>query len=63
MKVFPGGFKKDPTVWLDGTRPANNCIPPSSPRHPHSCMDTNKQKYVCDFMKMDALRALKNVFD
>ncbi len=33
--IFYGSFagqgflNKDPTVWLDGARPANTCIPPS----------------------------------
>jgi len=26
---LPGGQNKDPTVWLDGARPANTCISPS----------------------------------
>ncbi len=24
-----GALYKDPTVWLDGARPANTCLPPS----------------------------------
>ncbi len=30
---WPGGPSKDPTVLLEGARPANTCIPPSSLRN------------------------------
>jgi hypothetical protein len=29
--VAPGAYLLDATVWLDGARPANICIPPSFP--------------------------------
>jgi hypothetical protein len=29
--INPGVLKKELTVWLDPTRPANTCIPPSYP--------------------------------
>jgi hypothetical protein len=28
-KPVKGALNKDPTVWLDGARPVNTCIPPS----------------------------------
>ncbi len=31
----------DPTVWLDGARPANTCIPPSFPWIRHKIIPTN----------------------
>ncbi len=48
--IFPPGKadqgvpNKDPTVWLDGARPANTCIPPSFPGNlpmqPHNNIPT-----------------------
>jgi hypothetical protein len=39
VKAGQGFLNKDPIVWLDGARPANTCIPPSSQgMRLHSCV-------------------------
>jgi hypothetical protein len=40
--VAPDHSILGPTVWLDGARPANACIPPSFPCIRHEIMPTNK---------------------
>ncbi len=51
-----GVLNKDPIVRLDGARPVNTFIPPSFPESPYSCTSTHKQKYVCEYMKMDVCK-------
>jgi hypothetical protein len=57
--IFPAGFtgqgglSKDLTVWLDGARLANTCIPPSFLWNvPHSCAAYPPQKYICKYKKL-----------
>ncbi len=49
-----GVLNKDPTIWLDGARPANTCIPPSFPGNvPVQPSGAPTKKYVWEYMKMD----------
>ncbi len=43
--VGQGVLNKDPTIWLDGTIPANTCIPLSK----GTCLGTQPQKYVYEY--------------
>jgi hypothetical protein len=50
-----GVLSKDHTVWLDGARPAKHLYPNLLPRE-CTCAAaqlTRKQKYVCEYIKMD----------
>jgi len=48
-----GVLKKDTTVWLDGARPVNTCIPPFILGNvPVQQQCTHKQKYVCEYVKL-----------
>ncbi len=43
--VGQGVINKNPTIWLNGAKPANTCIPPSFPAKHHAqpyCMLTLK---------------------
>ncbi len=58
-----GVLKKDTTVWLDGARPVNTCIPPSILGNvPVQQQRTHKQKYVCEYMKIDVCQSKKRFF-
>jgi hypothetical protein len=39
--VAPGASVLDPTVRLDGARPANTCVPPNFPWIRHKLMPSN----------------------
>ncbi len=48
-----GVLNKDPTVWLNGARPANTSISPSSPRNaPMQLHVIPPQKYICKYKKI-----------
>ncbi len=56
---FPAGFasqgvlNKDHTVWINGAKPANTCIPPFLPGDiPVQLRNiTTPQKYICKYKK------------
>jgi hypothetical protein len=64
--IFTTGFagqgvlNMDPTVWLDGVRPANTCIPPSFWGNASTQLcRVHTKKYVCDYIKKDVCKYKK----
>jgi hypothetical protein len=47
-----GVLNKDPSVWLDGARPVNTCIPTSFPCTAAWC--TNQQKYIFKYKRVQS---------
>jgi hypothetical protein len=59
-----GVLFKDPTVWLDGARPANTFISPNSPWEcaRTTAQHTSPQKYICKYKKLSKFGKINFLF-
>jgi hypothetical protein len=56
------GLFKDPTVWLDGARPGNTCIPLLWKCTHTVARQTHPQKYICKYKKLSKFGKINILF-